>query len=120
MVIAFAIGMVAGLAGGFVGVGGGFIMIPLFMTLFGTPMKMTSGTSLFAICILGVPGVIEQLALGNVMVGTGIAMVVGAIPGAVLGANLMRRLPERLLRFVFAGMLGFAAIMLIVNEFWVV
>ena len=117
LAIGVAIGMVAGFASGYVGVGGGFIMVPMFITLFGTTMKKTSGTSLFAICILAVPGVIGQLMLGNVMVGAGVAMAAGAIPGAILGANLMRRLPERLLRFIFSAMLGFAAIMLVLKEF---
>lgn len=111
------IGAAAGLASGYVGVGGGFVMIPLFMTLLGTPMKKTSGTSLFAICILAVPGVAEQLALGNVQVVAGAAMAAGAIPGAVLGANLMRRIPERLLRLIFAVLLVLAAIMLVAREF---
>ncbi len=111
-----AIGLIAGVAGGYVGVGGGFIMIPMFITLLGTSMKRASGTSLIAICILAVPGVISQLMLGNVVVIAGAAMAAGAIPGAIVGANLTRRIPERKLRFVFAVLLLFAAIMLVVNE----
>lgn len=117
LLLGAVIGAIAGLASGYVGVGGGFVMIPLFMVLFGTPMKMTSGTSLFAICILAIPGVAGQLALGNVQVVAGAAMAAGAIPGAVLGANLMRHVPERLLRLIFAALLVFAAIMLVVREF---
>lgn len=117
LLLGAVIGAVAGLASGYVGVGGGFVMIPLFMTLLGTTMKKTSGTSLFAICILAIPGVVEQLALGNVQVVAGAAMAAGAIPGAVLGANLMRRIPERLLRLIFAALLVLAAIMLVVKEF---
>lgn len=111
-----AIGLVAGVASGYVGVGGGFIMIPMFISMLGTSMKKASGTSLIAICILAVPGVVSQLLLGNVVVAAGAAMAAGAIPGAILGANLTRYVPERQLRFVFAILLVFAAIMLVVNE----
>lgn len=111
------VGAVAGLASGYVGVGGGFVMVPMFISLMGVGMKQTSGTSLLAICILAIPGVAEQLVLGNVQVVVGLAMAAGAIPGAILGANLMRRLPERRLRFVFSALLAFAAIMLVVKEF---
>ena len=46
----------------------------------------------------------------------GIAMMVGSIPGAQLGAGLVKRVPERELRFLFAGFLLVAAVMLVVNE----
>ena len=117
LLIGAVIGLVAGVASGYVGVGGGFIMIPMFISLLGTSMKKASGTSLIAICILAIPGVVSQLMLGNVMVAAGAAMAAGAIPGAILGANLTKRIPERQLRFVFAILLVFAAIMLVVNEF---
>lgn len=114
--IGAAIGLIAGLMSGYVGVGGGFIMVPLFISLLGISMKQASGTSLVAVCILAVPGVVEQLVLGNVMVETGLAMAVGSIPGAVLGANLIRYVPERQLKLFFAALLVFAAVMLLVNE----
>ncbi len=115
--LGFAIGLVAGILGGYVGVGGGFIMVPLFMTLLKMPMKATSGTSLIAVCILAIPGVITQGVLGNVDWLMGLAIAVGSMPGAVVGARLIDRVPERTLRFLFAGLLGFAAIMLVVDQF---
>lgn len=117
VVIGALIGLVAGIMSGYVGVGGGFIMVPLFVSVLGIAMKKASGTSLVAVCILAVPGVVEQIILGNVMVATGISMAVGSIPGAVLGANILRYVPERQLRFLFAGLLVVAAVMLVVNEF---
>ena len=44
-------------------------------------------------------------------------LCVGAIPGAVLGARLVSRVPERTLRFIFSGLLAVAAVVLVVNEF---
>ena len=89
-----AIGLTAGLASGYVGVGGGFIMVPMFLSLLSLPMKKTSGTSLIAVTILAIPGVIEQAMLGHIDFVAGIAMAVGSIPGAVLGAQLMKRGPS--------------------------
>ena len=46
--------------------------------------------------------------------------VLGALallPGAVLGARLVSRVPERTLRFIFFGLLAVAAVVLVVNEF---
>ena len=111
------IGLIAGLASGYVGVGGGFIMVPLMLAVLNIPMSLASGTSLIAIMILAIPGVIEQGLLGNIDYLAGIAIVVGSIPGALVGARLVRVVPERQLRFIFGGFLLVAAVMLMLNEF---
>ncbi len=111
------IGLVAGLASGYVGVGGGFIMVPMMLAILSIPMTLASGTSLIAIMILAIPGVIEQGILGNIDYLAGIAVVVGTIPGAVIGARLIRVIPERQLRFLFGCFLLVAAVMLMLNEF---
>ena len=111
------IGLIAGLASGYVGVGGGFIMVPLMLAVLDIPMSLASGTSLIAIMILAIPGVIEQGLLGNIEYLAGIAIVVGSIPGALVGARLVRMVPERQLRFIFGGFLLVAAVMLMLNEF---
>lgn len=110
------IGLVAGLCSGYVGVGGGFIMVPLMISLLHIPMKLTSGTSLIAVMLLAIPGVIYQAILGNINWIAGIAVALGSIPGAVLGAKLIPRVPERTLRFLFGGFLVFAGIVLMINE----
>ncbi|MBQ9954805.1 MAG: sulfite exporter TauE/SafE family protein [Eggerthellaceae bacterium] len=110
------IGMMAGLASGYVGVGGGFLMVPLFMNVLKTPMKLTSGTSLIAVMILAVPGVVYQAWLGNIDWLAGIAVALGSVPGAALGARLVPRVPERALRLTFGCFLLFAAAMLLVDQ----
>lgn len=111
-----AIGLVAGFASGYVGVGGGFLMVPLFISLLGITMKKASGTSLIAVVILAIPGVITQTLHGNVDFVAGIAMAIGSIPGALIGASLIRYIPERKMRFLFGFFLLFAAIILVINE----
>lgn len=111
-----AIGLVAGLASGYVGVGGGFIMVPLMLSIIGIPMRKASGTSLIAVMILAIPGVIEQGIIGNINYLAGIAIVIGTIPGAVIGARLVTKVPERTLRLLFGCFLIVAAAMLVLNE----
>ena len=110
------IGLVAGLASGYVGVGGGFLMVPMMLQLSHTPMKLTSGTSLVAVMILAIPGVVMQAMLGNVNWVAGIAVACGSIPGATVGAHLVSRIPERTLRFIFSGFLLVAAAALVANQ----
>ena len=47
----------------------------------------------------------------------GIAVALGSMPGAFLGARLVKYIPERTLRFIFSIFLGIAAILLVVYEF---
>lgn len=114
--LSIGIGLFAGLCSGYVGVGGGFIMVPLFVSLLGVMMRQASGTSLIAVTILAIPGAITQGMLGNIDYLVGIAMAVGSIPGAAIGASLIRKVPERQLRFLFGGFLLVAAIVLVVEE----
>ena len=111
-----AIGLIAGLASGYVGVGGGFIMVPLMLSIIGIPMRKASGTSLIAVMILAIPSVIEQGIIGNINYLAGIAVVIGTIPGAVIGAKLVTKVPERTLRLLFGCFLIVAAAMLVLNE----
>ena len=110
------IGLIAGFMGGYVGVGGGFVMVPLFISVLGISMRGASGTSLVAVCILAVPGVIEQALLGNVHVSVGLAIAVGSMPGSILGASLVKRIPESALRLLFASFLLVVAVILVLNE----
>ena len=114
---AIVIGLVAGLCAGYIGVGGGFIMVPMMTSLLAVSMRRASGTSLIAIIILSIPGVITQAMLGNVDFVAGIALAVGSIPGAVIGAKFVKKVPERQLRFLFAIFLFIAAVVLLLNEF---
>ena len=115
-VFALFIGAFAGLVSGYVGLGGGFIMVPLMVSLMNMPMKLTSGTSLIAIILIATPATITQCMLGNVDFLIGIAVACGSIPGAAVGARLVRRVPERTLRFIFAAFLLAASILLVLKE----
>ena len=55
LLIGAGIGLGAGVASGYVGVGGGFIMVPLMLSLIGIEMRQASGTSLIAVMILAIP-----------------------------------------------------------------
>lgn len=111
-----AIGLVAGVASGYVGLGGGFLMVPLMLAWLNIPMKLASGTSLIAVMLIAIPGAITQGVLGNIDYLVGIATAVGTIPGAYLGARLVSRVPERTLRLAFAVFLAIGAALLVLKE----
>jgi hypothetical protein len=110
------IGLIAGLASGYVGVGGGFVMVPLMIAFLNIKPSLASGTSLVAVMILAVPGVITQFVLGNVNVLVGVLLALGSIPGAVVGARLVTILPERMISLLFGIFLLLSAVGLVVRE----
>lgn len=111
------IGLFAGAAGGYVGLGGGFIMVPLMSSMLHFPMRLASGTSLMAILCIAIPGAVTQALYGSVDFMVGLLVACGSVPGAVIGAKMARRLNDRTLRLMFAGLLGVAALLMVVNQF---
>lgn len=113
---AVCIGAITGIVSGYVGLGGGFLMVPMMLSFLNMPMKLASGTSLIGVMILAIPATVTQCMLGNVEYLIGVAVACGSIPGAAIGARFVHRVPERTLRFIFAFFLGLAAILLVLNE----
>lgn len=81
-------GLGVGILTGFVGVGGGFAIIPALVLLGGLPMKEAIGTSLIIITfksITGFLGYLDQVSLDwNLVISFAIAASVGTITGAYL------------------------------------
>ena len=97
------IGAAAGFVSGLLGIGGGLVMVPLLAGWLGMPLKRALGTSLLVIVALVVPGTIVHSALGHIDWGICLALVVGGVPGARLGAALALGAKERTLRLAVGG-----------------
>jgi uncharacterized membrane protein YfcA len=110
------LGVFAGLVAGIVGVGGGFIIVPIGIAYLGFSMKQAAGTSLVSIALIAVPGIAVHALLGHVAWLYGLALIIGTIPGANVGAWLIMRLPERALRMAFGILLVFAGILLVARQ----
>ncbi len=100
------IGLLAGLLSGFLGVGGGILMVPAFTALVGLDLKEAIGTSLACVGIIAIPGTLAHHLLGNVNWFYAVPLMVSAIPGARVGAHLTIKASDRHLRLVVAGVLG--------------
>ena len=103
-----AIGAVTGLAGGLLGVGGGFVMVPAMVYLMKTPQREANGTSLAVIVPVAIVGATILGSGHQVDYGIGILLAIAAVGGAVLGARLTRRVSDIGLRRAF-GVVAVAA-----------
>ncbi len=109
------IGLGAGFFSGFFGLGGGTVLVPAFVVL-GRDAKVAFGTSLVVVSALAIPGTIVHWLLGHIDVSLALLLTAGAIPGAWLGANVAIRLPDRVLRLLFAVFLAVLALVLAGTE----
>jgi len=111
-----AIGAVTGLAGGLLGVGGGFVMVPAMVYLMKTPQREANGTSLAVIVPVAIVGA-TILGRGHQLdLEVGIALAIGAVGGAVLGARLTRRISDTGLRRAFGVVAVAAGIVMIADS----
>lgn len=103
-----AIGAVAGLASGLLGVGGGFLIVPLQITWLKTTPHRAGGTSLAAILPIALVGSMAYYfgrVPGQVDFVVAFFLVIGSTVGAYLGARYVHRMPDRALRVVVAVLL---------------
>lgn len=90
-----------GLAAGFVGAGGAFLLVPLLIAVVGVPLRTTIGSSLAITAFGATAGAIGKIVTLQVPFALALAVAAGAVPGAQLGAAVSRRLPVGHLKLVF-------------------
>lgn len=106
ILLPMGIGIISGLLVGLVGVGGGFIMLPLMLYVLRMPMSVTVGTSLFQIIfITSAATLLHALTSHTVDVVLACLLLIGSVVGAQYGARFSHRIPHYLLRMLMGGLL---------------
>jgi hypothetical protein len=105
-----ATGVVAGLASGLLGIGGGVVLVPVMTGVLHMPLKRVLGTSLVIIAVMVVPGTIVHAALGHINWAVCLWLSIGSIPGAIVGSRWTVRVKERTLRLAVAVLLSAVSI----------
>lgn len=100
------IGILAGALSGLVGVGGGIIMVPLLVLLFGFNQHQAQGTSL---AVLAVPvtavAVFSYYKEGQVNIKYAAIIAAFFVVGSVFGSKLALTLDQKMLKKIFAVVL---------------
>ena len=113
MITAALIGLVAGVAAGLLGIGGGSLFVPALVLLLDLPQVDAEATSLLAIVPVALVGAARQHRYGNVRVRDGLLLGALAVPGAALGVVVVNAVPERAIEVAFAGLLLVVAAQLV-------
>jgi uncharacterized membrane protein YfcA len=112
-VAAVAIGVVGGFVVGLTSVGSGTLFGLAMLLTFPLAAKSIVGTDIFhAAALLWVAG-FGHLVAGNVELGAIAWLLVGSIPGVLIGSQVSVGLPERALRFALAAALGLSGLKLL-------
>ena len=113
---AFPVGLGVGVLTGFFGVGGGFLIVPVLVLLFGLSMQKAVGTALLAIALTSAAGLAAHLASGGLDWLVAAPLTAGGVAGALAGSRVSARLPARHLREAFAVLvIGVSAFLLARN-----
>ena len=104
-------GILVGIGASFTGLGGGFLMVPLMLTL-GYSAQKAVGTSFLGIFVISISALLAHNKLANVDYKVGILLGIGGIIGAQIGARLVEHVPTAQFKRIFAVILVCLAVYL--------
>ena len=104
-------GLAVGLVNGLLGAGGGMLAVPLLRKS-GLSQQEAHAGSLAVILPLSIFSAILYLTAGRVTLADAAGYLPGGLAGAVAGALLLRKIPDRWLRRIFALFMIWAGVRL--------
>ena len=105
LLVPMAVGAFGGLLAAILGIGGGFVMIPLMIYLIGMPTAVVVGTSLFQIAFVSAITTLLQATLNQTVdVILALLLISGSVIGAQFGTRAGGRLKGEQLRLLLAAL----------------
>jgi uncharacterized membrane protein YfcA len=113
-----SIGLFAGLLSGFVGVGGGIIIVPALVFLLGLTQHQAQGTSLFVLMLPVVSfAVLNYWKSGNVKWEYGLVIAMTFIVGAYFGSKLSLKISPGLVQLLFGILMAYISFRMILSGY---
>jgi uncharacterized membrane protein YfcA len=113
VILVLALGIVAGILVGLLGIGGGIVMVPAMIYVLHMDQHLAQGTSLFILLPpIGLGALREYWKAGNVDLRAGIFCAVGIMVGAYVGSKFAVPMSTQKLKGLFGGFLIFSAVLL--------
>ena len=114
-----ALGFLAGILTVFLGIGGGFILVPAMIYLLGMPARVVIGTSLLMIlAVSAATTMVHAITTRAVDIVLAALLLVGGVIGAQYGALLTLRIKPDLLRFALAVIILLVALRMLLGLAW--
>jgi uncharacterized membrane protein YfcA len=116
IIILILIGIFAGVLSGFVGIGGGVVIVPALIYFFGLSQMEAQGTSLFLMLPpIGILAVMNYYKTGNVNIWYGIIIACAFIVGGYFGSKISLKISPYLVKLIFGTFMIYVAFKMIVS-----
>jgi len=118
ILILAATGLMAGILSGFVGVGGGIIIVPSLVFLLGMSQHSAQGTSLFVLCLPVVfLALFNYWKEGQVNWKFGLIIAITFFIGGFVGSKLSLKLSPSLVQIIFGLIMAYVSFRLLFAGF---
>ncbi len=104
MITAVAFGLLVGILSSGTGLGGGFLIVPLLISM-GRDVKVAVGTSFIFILFAAMSSISAHFRMGRLDWEMGIALAIGGVLGAQLGPVILQQAPDNLFKRIFSVLL---------------
>ena len=116
-ILSVLIGLVSGVSSGFFGIGGAIILIPALVYIFKFSQHLAQGTALAALLLpVGILAVIKYYKSGDVNIKVALFIACGFIIGGFIGATFMQAVPSLVLKKLFAAILIFISLSMLLGK----
>jgi uncharacterized membrane protein YfcA len=114
LLILVLVGLLAGALSGFVGVGGGIIIVPAMIYFMNMNQMQAQGVSLALLMLpVGILGVMNYYKAGHIQFNYVLIIAVGFVLGNYFGSKYAMRVPEHKIKFLFALLMLFVAVQML-------
>jgi len=111
------IGLMAGIIAGALGVGGGIIIVPALVFIFGMTQHQAQGTSLAVLLFpIGILAVLNYYKKGYVNFKFAIVLIIAFILGSYIGSLISINLPDKALKKIFGVLMLVAGLKMILSK----
>ena len=108
------IGIAAGILSGFVGVGGGVVIVPMLMIALGMSQYEAQGTSLFILLLpVGILAVYNYYKAGYINWKFGLIVAAGFVIGGFIGSRIALKISPSVVKIVFGLLMAYVSIKMI-------
>lgn len=110
------ISLAAGIIGSIVGVGGGFMIVPMLIFIFGLSAQISAGTSLLSLIFTGLSGTVGYTWQRRIDYKLGLSLALASAPGAVVGSLASAYVTSSLLTVLFGCFMILVSIYMIIGN----
>lgn len=116
ILILVIVGILSGILSGFVGVGGGIVIVPALVYALGMSQYEAQGTSLFVLLLpVGILAVANYWKSGNINWQFGLIIAVTFVIGGFIGSKLALRISPSIVKLIFGVIMLYVSIRMILS-----